>query len=68
MLATFAGKRSRIIHTDPVYQSRCKAAAKLLQSDTKIRANAEQITRSFRRCTGPIAAAGKIKQAKGNII
>ena len=39
-----------------------KAAVKLLLSDTKIKANAEQIARSFHRCTGPIAAADKIEQ------
>lgn len=39
-----------------------KAAVKLLLSDTKIKANAEEIARSFHRCTGPIAAADKIEQ------
>ncbi|MGN0982598.1 MAG: macrolide family glycosyltransferase, partial [Candidatus Limivicinus sp.] len=39
-----------------------KAAVKLLLSDTKIKANAEEIARSFHRCTGPVAAADKIEQ------
>ncbi len=43
-------------------QSAIKAAVKRLLSDTKIKENAEQIARSFRRCTGPIAAADKIEQ------
>ena len=43
-------------------QSAIKAAVKLLLSDTKIKANAEEIASSFRRCTGPIAAADKIEQ------
>ena len=38
-----------------------KAAVKLLLSDTKIKANAEEIARSFHRCTGPVAAADKIE-------
>ena len=42
-----------------------KAAVKLLLSDTKIKANAEEIARSFHRCTGPIAAADKIEQVIG---
>ena len=41
-------------------QSAIKAAVKLLLSDTKIKANAEEIARSFHRCTGPVAAADKI--------
>ena len=43
-------------------QSAIKAAVKLLLSDTKIKANAEEIASSFHRCTGPIAAADKIEQ------
>ena len=43
-------------------QSAIKAAVKLLLSDTKIKENAEKIAQSFRRCTGPIAAADKIEQ------
>ena len=43
-------------------QSAIKAAVKLLLSDTKIKANAEEIARSFHRCTGPVAAADKIEQ------
>lgn len=43
-------------------QSAIKAAVKRLLSDTKTRENAEQIARSFHRCTGPIAAADKIEQ------
>ena len=39
-----------------------KAAVKRLLSDTKIKANAEEIARSFHRCTGPVAAAEKIEQ------
>lgn len=42
-----------------------KAAVKLLLSDTKIKANAEEIARSFHRCTGPVAAADKIEQVIG---
>ena len=42
-----------------------KAAVKRLLSDTKIKANAEEIARSFHRCTGPIAAADKIEQVIG---
>ena len=42
--------------------SAIKAAVKLLLSDTKIKANAEEIASSFHRCTGPIAAADKIEQ------
>ena len=42
-----------------------KAAVKLLLSDTKIKENAEKIAQSFRRCTGPIAAADKIEQVIG---
>ena len=42
--------------------SAIKAAVKLLLSDTKIKANAEEIARSFHRCTGPVAAADKIEQ------
>ena len=49
-------------------QSAIKAAVKLLLSDTKIKANAEEIARSFHRCTGPIAAADKIEQVIGNTI
>ena len=43
-------------------QRAIKAAVKLLLSDTKIKANAEEIASSFHRCTGPIAAADKIEQ------
>ena len=43
-------------------QSAIKDAVKLLLSDTKIKANAEEIASSFHRCTGPIAAADKIEQ------
>ena len=43
-------------------QSAIKAAVKLLLSDTKIKENAEEIARSFHRCTGPVAAADKIEQ------
>ena len=39
-----------------------KAAVKRLLSDTKIKERAEEIARSFHRCTGPIAAADKIEQ------
>ena len=46
-------------------QSAIKAAVKRLLSDTKIKANAEEIARSFHRCTGPIAAADKIEQVIG---
>ena len=42
-----------------------KAAVKRLLSDTKIKANAEEIARSFHRCTGPVAAADKIEQVIG---
>lgn len=49
-------------------QSAIKAAVKLLLSDTKFKENAEKIAQSFRRCTGPIAAADKIEQVIGNII
>lgn len=42
-----------------------KAAVKLLLSDTKIKANAEEIARSFHRCTGPVAAANKIETVIG---
>ena len=45
--------------------SAIKAAVKLLLSDTKIKANAEEIASSFHRCTGPIAAADKIEQVIG---
>ena len=46
-------------------QSAIKAAVKRLLSDTKIKANAEQIAQSFHHCTGPIAAADKIEQVIG---
>ena len=46
-------------------QSAIKAAVKRLLSDTRIKANAEEIARSFHRCTGPIAAADKIEQVIG---
>lgn len=49
-------------------QSAIKAAVKLLLNDTKFKENAEKIAQSFRRCTGPIAAADKIEQVIGNII
>ena len=42
-----------------------KAAVKRLLSDTKIKERAEEIARSFHRCTGPIAAADKIEQVIG---
>lgn len=42
-----------------------KAAVKRLLSDTKIKEKAEEIARSFHRCTGPIAAADKIEQVIG---
>ena len=48
-------------------QSAIKAAVKLLLSDTKIRENAREIARGFRRCAGPVAAADKIEQVIGNI-
>ena len=54
-----------IFHTHHPYQSAIKAAVKRLLSDTKIKENAEQIARSFHRCTGPIAAADKIEQVIG---
>ena len=38
-----------------------KAAVKRLLSDTKIKERAEEIARSFHRCTGPVAAADKIE-------
>ena len=42
-----------------------KAAVKRLLSDTKIKERAEEIARSFHRCTGPVAAADKIEQVIG---
>lgn len=42
-----------------------KAAVKRLLSDTKIKEKAEEIARSFHRCTGPVAAADKIEQVIG---
>ena len=65
MLMTFAAERNMIFHTHHPYQSAIKAAVKRLLSDTKIKANAEQIARSFHHCTGPIAAADKIEQVIG---
>ena len=62
MLLTFAAERNMIFHTHHPYQSAIKAAVKRLLSDTKIKENAEEIARSFHRCTGPIAAADKIEQ------